>query len=44
MQPQTSDDPTDSNVSLFMGFPNQFPPEDAWTDDAVSLLLTVVCR
>jgi len=43
MQPQTPDDPTDSRVSLFMVVPNQFPPKGAWTDDAVSLQLTVVC-
>jgi len=42
-QPQTPDDPTDSRVSLFMGVPDQFPSEGAWTDDAVSLLLMVVC-
>jgi len=42
-QPQTPDDPTDSRVSLFMGVPNQFPPESAWTDDAVPFLLAVVC-
>jgi len=39
MQPQTPDDPTDSTVSLFMGVPSLFPPEGAWTDDAVPFLL-----
>jgi len=42
-QPQTPDDPTDPRVSLFMGVPDQFPSEGAWTDNAVPLLLTVVC-
>jgi len=43
MQPQTPDDPTDSRVSMSMGVPGQFPSKGAWTDDAVPLLLTVVC-
>jgi len=42
-QQQTPDDPTGSSMSLFMGVPDQFPSEGAWTDDVVSLLLTVVC-
>jgi len=42
-QPQIPDDPTGSSMSLFMGVPNQFPSEDGWTDDAVPLLVTVVC-
>jgi len=42
-QLQTPDDPTGLNMSLLMGVPNQLPSEGAWTDDAVSILLTVVC-
>jgi len=42
-QSQTPYDPIDSSVSLFMGVPDQFLSEGAWTDDAVPLLLTVVC-
>jgi len=42
-QRQTPDESTDFRVSLFMGVPDQFPSDGAWTDDAVPLLLMVVC-